>query len=482
MQERVKVYNEIESSQMDSYGYRRYSAQGLPVLTEVECEAISLINNTFFFSLNFECVMNRGRRSENSILITHYYVANLVSGQISLWKNELNQAQQDKLQKKLALQVNDNYKVSTSKLNKKELDVANEGTADEECVDVCAKIDFSEADIFWFAWGVVVNFQPFTHSSMVYGGDGFQIFVPVNEAKELLARNSKFSFLKSIEVPSTNIKSFHYQNKMMEFSEIRSIPKIVHVLQINPSSKKVKTLVITRKQLFRDGEANFQNKAYYDYNKSGQLLSIRSEDKAGNQLGSEFFTYDASGNCTEHLTRNKNNETVKTYLYDQNNNLISLSTIGDRGNSKTQYFYTADKVYSFDFSNFTSIDDFNLSSHFFNEKEFHFPNLKYLLNEQGKIKGLKATKHVYQQGQIARDDKGRMVESHFERDRYNYYWDYDELDRFALWQYFEYTKPSRTAEYFYDGNSLFPYRLLNTHSQYGNNTVLEEVYEWEFFE
>jgi hypothetical protein len=494
LRERTKVYTEIENSQNTNYQYRNnYTSEPVLVLTDIESNAVSMVAGKMFFEITFEFrIPSSNSRYDNELLITHYYIADLSTGTIERWRNTLNPSELIAIQDKLSKRINETYNLVTSKLDISDLALIDiEDEEDEEgnpvkkqevCKDICTRIDLKEADFYWFAWGMMIRFQSFTYSSKIFYGSSFSLFIPFEEAVTTFAAVPQFYFINQITPPSTLISNFNPWQYIMEIGEVRRAPEIDQLLKLNQLNKIPKTLVIERHQLFENGKSNFQNKAYYDFNPDGQMLSKRVVNEKGKTYNSEFFSYDNEGNLLEIIKRNyRDEESSETFSYDSRKNLVSMKNIGDDEISEYLYYYNGNYIYRFDMTNLLEPDQSQLQRYSAKNRKFCFTNMCYVLDEQGRVKGIKSGKYVYQQGQIGRDKQGRIVESHFERDRYNYYWNYDSINRLTSWQMYEYENPKREFKYFYDQGSTFPFRRLDTRSSYSNKTILEELYEWKFF-
>jgi hypothetical protein len=99
-------------------------------------------------------------------------------------------------------------------------------------------------------------------------------------------------------------------------------------------------------------------------------------------------------------------------------------------------------------------------------------------NENMQVVAIKTLKYQFNDTEIGFDEKGRIVEAHTENDRYNYYYEFDALDRLIKYSTYEYQRISKEVVYLYHEDKRLPY-IQKKHT-YNNDIFEEETYEWEY--
>lgn len=488
---RVKVYNEIKNSQ-NHYRYESFKESTNPQLTSIECEIKSVVAKRVFYELNFwfEFENEDNYSNKNRLKVSHYYIADLLTGKIKKWKPALT-TNKKALEKLTEPQLRATYLMVTNKLNLKQLadddqDDENNNETDvtktnNESVAIFTKIDLKDADFYWFSWGLLIQFQEYTPSTKIYGGKSFHLFLPYEEALKITALFPEFDFMKNLprlQHGFTNWNNWDFAQQKV--SILRTEPTVLEVVKQNGSKKPIKTLQQTFYQINEDLSRRLTGKTISEFSFDQKLLSSRSFDENDKMVHSAFNDYDTKGNIK--LTTVKDNyekESSVSYTYDAKNNLKTRRTINATEIETFHFFYNKNFVYFFNDNMFESDRNRYIFRYEIKEKAFCSDNACYQLNAKGDVIGINDKKYVSNQGQIARDKMGRLTETHFENDRYNYYFEYDANNRFKRFQIFEYQKINKEAIFQYNENELLPNLLKRKTTQY--NVVQEEEYVWDFF-
>ncbi len=236
-------------------------------------------------------------------------------------------------------------------------------------------------------------------------------------------------------------------------------------------------------QLFENREKNYRGKSIYEFNAKGKLISKLEYNDREELNRSYFYDYDKAGNNILITKKEqKGEEETEAFLYDKNANLCHKIFISGSVNfTKHNYFYNGDFIYTYEQGLLDNEDKAKIKQMVFDGNEFCLHNVCYVLDSLGLIKGLKANKYTSNQGQVGRDGQGRIIQTHFENDRYNQYFNYDSLGRFDIYQSFQYHNPEVEIQYHYEGNSMLPFKQTKLTTR--NVTIMElENYNWEFFE
>lgn len=493
LDQRLLVSNELEDSRNDDYGSREdCSNQVLPKLEEIKSSIISMVANKLFIKVEFEFdIKNRG---EDRIDITHYYIADLKIGKISRLKNNYSNKQLKNIQNKISAKLNRNYSQANSEIKLSEIELLKSNTnyyeedesAINESKDICSRINFQEAKFYWYAWGIIVEFQGFTNSSKIYYGRAFQLFIPYEEAKIVFENIPQFAFIKNISLPNSSINNFNINGFHKSMSLFRKPPEIEDAILLNKAEAKPKSLIVKRFQILSNAKATNLYKTEYEYDINGNILSKTLYQGGKNGFyNSTYYSYDSSALLISEISKNRSNHEIsKEYSYDENNNLISIVERGSRydGTTVRQYFYSDNSVYSISIDN-SILDTRNYLRKIVLEENriYNSERSYYVLNENNEVNGLVDRHNYNNNGQIGRDSLGRVTETYFELDRYVYYWNYDSLNRISEFLYYEGFVFKSEVEFLYKENSTFPYKRVFTRFNYSRNTVEIEEYDWTLF-
>ena len=489
LKNRLLVLNEMTNTRNDNYYNGNQCSPDIYQLTSIKCSAFSMLGNRLFFGLRFTFENQYlNSRYGDELIISHYYTADLESGKVRRWENKLSQAQIAVLQTKLSHKLNSIYtkmspddKYTALQILMQEQEEAEEWEEYEELSqdkidakkneNVCLRIDFSEADIFWFAWGIVIEFQDYTNSSKIYYGRGFHVFIPFDEAKDILSYSPEFSFLNAIVVPKTELRDINYQVLLKRMFYPQQIPTILDLIKINKVVRQPKTLSSKSQSIAQNGYVYPPTREKHLFDENGRLLNIVVYQDTSLAY-EEKYTYNKSGNITSFIRDYVNGESnSETYIYDKQRNLIEFVR-GDEDDSEIEYyFYNGKYVYRFS-SVYSSYDTRRVQgvyAIYFGKDIICTETNSYLLNEKGDVIGIDSPILVSYQKQIGRDSLGRIIETHSDYDRRNQYWTYDRLGRLASYQ-----NKKQVIQYLYKGESKLPFKSTNSN---GNSTT---TYDWEF--
>lgn len=508
LKQRLDVYTELENSK-NKYRYDRYTKPDAAVLSlsDIDFDALSVVNNVMYAQLKFKFQLNdeqRYSRNENSILISQFYTINLTSGVISRLVNNLTNAQIERIQTSISAALNETYSIATSKLNLSELNMLN----DEEensyeqhsneryrtnlndstirnklvCKDICQRINLKEADIYWYAWGIMIEFQEFTVSSKIYNGQAFQLFIPFDKSALICNTIADFAFLRTMKMPQNQQTSFNYYTIQERIDGLKYSPEIEDVLHRNPMTDVPRSLKLESYQLFENGKKNFRGTFTCEFSGKQQILSKTFIDENKRPVLTQLFEYNTSGNLIASTKKESSrSEENDTYVYDSKQNLLEHKLISRDRLAYHTFFYNGNYIYSFDqtFLKPTAQDDIKIMM--FDKRQLCYNDLCYALNEQGKVKGTSSSKYIMYSIQYARDQKGRLIEAHVENERYNYYYYYDSLNRLTKFEVYEFQKQIKQIDYLYEGISTLPFKQSKVSYQSGQKIMEEELYVWELF-
>jgi len=501
---KIGVYLELINSQnyRNDYGENDEENRSIPRLKEIECKPISVTNLLIWYRIEYTFeISSRNRDDQHEVKVVHYYTANCISGQIDRIKNSLNQNSLETVTKKLVPYFTHDYLIRTEKLSVPEImetedDSYEEGEENrihrpmqsmlgkdstEICRDLCERLNFSEADFFLFAWGIVVEFPQFSSSSKVYGGDAFSIFMPYNKVEFLKPYLPAIYFPATVKSISSSIKDFNEKKLIENIGKISNFPTIESIVSAQSRNKKVKTIFIKSYQLFKDDKSNYRGQFTIKLDSTGKITERKFENERYTLLSKELLRYDKLNRLIESRRNGDRYNTENHYYhYDENNNLSMHFSYDENSTNSEYYFYNKNCVYRINIGNLIVNTSDGIASYIVNGNEIKFGGVTYVMDQNNSPIGMKSSKYSYQQFHVGHDDKGRIIESHFENDRRNCYFDYDKENRIVRCQNFEFQNPTVILNYFYEEGQPFPIKNLKKTIQ--NNILEKEEYSYEYYE
>ena len=506
---KIAVYLELINSQnyRNNYGENDEENRSIPRLKEIECKPISVNDQLIWYRIEYTFeIISRNRDDQHEVKVIHFYTADGITGQVNQIKNTLNQNSLETVTKKLVPYFSHDYLIRTEKLSVPEIveSVSGEGEYEEDqdeyisnihrpmqsmlgkdsseiCRDLCEHLNFSEAEFYLFGWGIVVEFPQFSSSSKVYGGDAFSIFLPYNKVEFLRPYLPTIFFPATGKNISSTVKGFNEKKLIENIGKISNFPSIENIVAQQSGNKKVKSIFINSYQLFKDDKSNYRGMFTIKLDSTGKIIERRFENENKVISSKEILRYD---NLNRLIESNRNGDRYNTeshyYFYDANNNLSSHFSSDENSTYAEYFFYNKNCVYRINIGNLKINSGEAIASYTINGNEITFGGVTYVMDQNNSPTGMRKAKYSYQQFQVGHDDKGRIIESHFENDRRNCYFDYDKENRIARCQNFEFQNPSVVLDYFYSENQPLPIKNLKRSIQ--NNILEKEEYSYEYFE
>ncbi len=480
---RLNVYNELRNSR-NNYEYNNIGEATNPQLTGIACEVKSIVANQAIYEIKFlfEVIKPSNNYENEKFNIRHYYHVDLLTGKTEAWKPNININNEKNIEGLVAIKFTKNYLLITEKMNLNELahlENAEEGNSDlsqkkSKTTNFFETVDLNEADFYWYNYGLMIQFQENTKSTIMVGGKLFRVFFPYEEALKITAFIPEFSVINNFPTVKTEIRNWNY--KELNVSDLRNEPSILEL--VKQSQTKIKTLREIFTQVIDNGNRLVLNKRIYEFNAKQDLLSELSYER-DKLMSSVFYDYDANDNV-KLKTEKEQDRSVSTisYEYDTRNNLKESTSTDGNQIEANYFFYNKNFVYSISQSLVKADEEIRVNRYEKKDKMFCTNNACYVKNERGKVIGIISNKGMLYQGQIGRDKLGRVVETHFENDRYSYYFDYDGQGRFKNFKVEESQRLKKEVTFKYESDKHFP-TLITTQNQ--NSSKIEKAYEWDAF-
>jgi len=305
--------------------------------------------------------------------------------------------------------------------------------------------------------------------------------MPYNKAELLRPYLPAIYFPATGKNISTSIKGFNEKKLIENIGKISNFPSIESIVAQQSGNNKVKSIFINSYQLFNDDKSNYRGQFTIKLDSTGKITERRYENENKVLVSKEFLRYDKLNRLIE---SNRNGDRYNTesnyYFYDVNDNLLSHFSSDENSTYSEYFFYNNNYVYRINIGNLVVNCDDGIANYVVSGNEITFGGVTYVMDQNNLPSGMRKAKYSYQQFQVGHDDKGRIIESHFENDRRNCYFDYDKENRIVRCQNFEYQNPSIILDYYYSEEQPLPLKNLKRSIQ--NNILEKEEYSYEYYE
>lgn len=471
---RLEVYSEIQNSSNQGGN----GIPGRPRLVHVACEVISIAAGKAMIEMAYRFEFSTSGRSSGDVNVRHYYLGDLASGNIASWKPAVATSNIAALRGLIKDTFNQQYLYGTQKMAYDER--GSFAVAEAAVGDTFEKIDLRYADFYWYRSGVMVQFQECAPGTQVFGGRFFRLFFPYEKALAITKLFPEFAYINNLPKIKHNFRDTSQDAVFAKMNKLRQPPAAESFANGYKGPKPVRSLIISNIQIADDGSPYPLGTQKFTFNTDGTVASSVFHNENG-QAGTEMtYSYDAAGRLVEAGTLDQWKRTgIRRYIYDSNGNSIgSVFNDGFDEAEEWSYFYNGNHAYGYTHSLFhNNRTDYYIHHYELEEGKLCLYESCYALNAQGEIAGLLSAGGRVSQ-QLGFDERGRLVESHFDNDRDNYYFYYDAEGRYSKMQMYEFTTKKQEYNFYYDGDSPLPMKISK--NAFGTST--EQILTWEFYD
>jgi len=485
---KIASYNEFRNRKNDrnrhgiSNDYNSY-------LKSIDIDFLSICNSTISFSQNYAFIITSNSQRYNDeeikINVTNYYTVDLYTQKISILVKNFNENETTVLEKVLLPLVSASFDEINSNYQKNYTDDENppvEYNDEDDETDYQTKpskksdvsplkINLKEADYYWFGWGLMIHFPMYSKSTYICNGDAYSLFIPIDKCKSILHLFPPYASFSQIINPAHQFNNFDYYNLLSNYNKFRQEPSINSFFRINNALDKPSKLNVGSYQTFKNNTKNYRGLFVYEFDKNKPNFQRYAE-----KINYRYFLENSNGK-----TINRENEQAAAqvnYIYDNRGNLIMRKSDEPYSGGNQYFFYNNQNCYIFSTTDRDYPGEEKVEKITLNNDELCLTDVCLTFNKSMQVIAIKTLKYQFNDVEIGFDEKGRLVEAHNENDRYNYYCEYDALDRLIKYSTYEYQRVSKEVEYFYKEDQRLPY-LQKKHT-YNNDIFEEETYEWEY--
>ena len=480
-QKQLDERNRLQDRYYDSKSYN-------PTFSNIDIKLVSVLNNigTYYIQFNFD---------RDGIFVRNYYLADYELGKVSNITVNPNSAQQELLKRLTLSKFSTQYLLQTQKLDLGNVERIRSTSVDKDIsAEFASKLDYSEAIVYPFFSGIIVEFPALSNSSNIFDTKAFRLLLKSLEVKQLLALYPNFSkaFAKQLSTSSDIILKQLDDDDNFDLSRFQRAPKdlkMLEVLKLSETGKKISSLKITNYQL-SDTVKRFMGSQNYLFDTENQLYRIETRDDKDKIYSEQKFNFNKDKQLVD-VRYSGNEKQLKLYFYEKNAvsyienieiNQYSNSSYHKSVNleiSQQHFAYNGNYRYTLDFN---IIGDFDrnrtIQSRYIEKNKFCWYDNCILSNENGHIIGVKSNSNSVIDLLIKANNQ--PIESYVDNDRYSNYFTYDSKNRIQNFTTYSNGKRTDFVEYDYHQKGSVFLKISETKTAYSQSTVILQEFELEF--
>lgn len=482
------VKKKLKVAEAISTNNRRENEQKFsePTFQNLKIKMLSAVNDFAIYVLEyyFETKNLSNYNEQKRFVVKRYYTANINTGAVESLTIKPNTEQTKSLSVITNAQFQKIYLLQTEKLELNNLEKIKNPTLIH--TPFTQKIDFSEAVIYPYAAGLIVEFEAFSEASKILDGKAFRVYLKTEELNVLIQKfpNLKKYFETKLAFPSNEIVK-KLSDSLFNFERFRSGPEELDVLIFQDFNKKIYEMKIDNYQNL-DTEKRFVGSKTFRFNEDESLHFIETSGIDNEISTIEKFTYNAINNL-ESETKTGYGNSLTLYLYENEtlaySEKIELEKNEDPYNSIPQNnleikqhhrIYNNNNRYNFYFNLVGDLSE-TVFSRNISGNTACTENYCFIFDEKHRIIGIK----VEQIGsiEILTNPNGQILESYFDDNRHHYFFKYNSENSVKAIYHYENDNLKNTTLYEYPTAAMGNLKIIKK----GQNTT-EHVYSFKFWE
>lgn len=458
-----------------------------PDFTNIEISLVSVVNNqgTYYIQYNFD-----------DVYVKDYYLADYQSNKI-IAINKTPYSNQQKILRELTLnRLTAIYLIQTKKLDLDNVERIRATQSGEESLsDFSNRIDYSEALVYPYFSGIMVEFPANSKSSSIYDNKAFRTLLKGNELHQLLEVYPEFKpiFRQPLKKSSETIIKHLDDDDNFDLSRFSRAPKELQLwktLNLSDTNPNVFSLTINNYQQ-SDTVKRFIGSKKYFFNKNGKVTRAEERNDRNNLAREEKYNYNEKNQLMDVRLSGYGN---KLKLNNYENNLLSYTEnieindyktawgkeLVDLDISQQHFAYNNNHRYALAFN---VVGDFDrnrtIQNRYISSNEYCTDHFCLLTNDSGQVVAVK--KKTGSPIDILMNEKNQPIESYLDNDRYRYYFTYDDSDRIKTFSSISDSKNTSFVEYQYHKNIEKPLTITETKIAHSTTIIIQE-YEIAFWE
>lgn len=461
-----------------------------PNFTSIDIDLVSVLNNCAIYAMKFNFVINKNSYyGDDEAVITQYYFANFKKGTVTPFNEQLTQAQQNKLKDLCLNRFKKLYLLQTQKLALDELDNDEKMNLDHNS-SFASKIFFSEAIIYPYLAGVIVEFPQYSNSSKLFFNYPVRVFLKGNDVQQLIKDFPVFqpAFSNPLKAPTPN--QIEQLNNDENFNLIRfsTAPKELDMLEYLDPKKSIYTLSIDN-IYHRDTTQTRQSTKKFFFNKQGLVTAVETRDGNDKLFREERFTYNENAQLikVEKTSRESNIDfhyyNGKKLNYIENVYIDNDSRYDEDLNvsiNQEHFIYNGNYRYQVKL-NLT--DEFNPKGYqhyrYLKSNEFCTNSFCLLVDDNQHVVGVRLERGSPMD--ILINENNQAVESFLDYDRHHHQFTYDDKNRILKLQSRHDQTSGLNVNYEYTSSLTQPLIIKDEQRSYSNVNYREYIYRLEFY-
>ena len=458
-----------------------------PEFKGIEIKLVSVANNrgVYFIQYNFD-----------DVHLKTYYSVDYQNNKVIEINKILNLKQQEKLKKLTLSRLTALYLLQTKKLEVSNVErIRATQSGKENLPDFSKRIDYSEALVYPYFSGVMIEFPAYSKSSGIFENKAFRVLITGKELIELLDVFPEFKsiFRQPLKQSSTAIIKLLNNDENFDLSRFSRAPKELQLLEslpFSPTDRRFFSLTISNYQK-SDTLKTFIGAKKFFFDKNGNILRIEERNDRNEVSREEKFSYNTNNQLTDIRFLGYGN---KLQLQNYDNDLLSYVETIEIKDYKTAYgtelrdlnIYEQHFVFN---SNYRYVLDFNvvgdfdrnrtIQSRYVADNEYCTYHFCVLTNDDGQIIAVK--KNTGSPIDILMNQNNQPIESYVDNNRHHYKFTYDDDGRITSFSSISDRKNTSFVEYQYHKNVEKPLTITETKTSHSTTIMIQE-YEIAFWE
>ena len=462
-----------------------------PTFNKLKIELVSVLNNCGIYTANYKFKISSDRYGDKEVEVKKHYLADFEKNKITAFGGAPTPSQQKVLKELTLSKFNALYLLQTQKLDLNNLErIENIKQKTENGLAIESKLYYSEAVVYPYLSGIIVEFPGLSNSSRIFNYEPFRVYLKGDEVLELLTVYPEFkpAFKTSLVKSSASQVEQLNNDDNFDLARFRSWPKETEILKIFNFDQKVYAMKINMHQISDTVRRHMGSKKLY-FDKNRNILLIEQSDENNRIYSEEKYTYNIDNQLTSlknssreqqlelyHYKNNILDYTEKFELdieinYQETNVNLDVSQQHFVYNNNYRYTIALNLVGEFSQQGYTHLK-------FLEKNQFCTNSYCVLTDDNQNVIGIKQKRGSLID--VLMNSNNQPIESYIDNDRYIYFWTYDIKGRLTSFK----TNSDKTSSSFvdYEYNSDLSKALIITEERnsYSNKTVIEYAYEFEF--
>lgn len=463
------------------------SSKTNPDFKGIEIKLVSVANNrgVYFIQYNFD-----------DVHVKNYYLADFSNNKVIEINKIPNLKQQESLEKLTLSRLTALYLLQTKKLEVSNVErIRATQSGEENLPDFSKRIDYSEALVYPYFSGIMIELPAYSKSSGIFENKAFRILITGEELIELLDVFPDFKsiFRQPLKQPSTTIIEVLNNDSNFDLSRFSRAPKELQLLEslpFSPTYRKPFSLTISNYQK-SDTLKTFIGAKKYFFDKNANILRIEERNDRNEVSREEKYSYNENNQPTDIRFLGFGN---KLQLLNYDNDLLSYVETIEIKDYKTAYgtelrdLNIYEQHFAFN-NNYRYVLDFNVVGDFDRNRTIqsrYVANNEYctyyscvLTNDDGQFIAVK--KNTGSPIDILMNQNNQPIESYVDNDRHHHKFTYDDENRITSFSSISDRKNTSFVEYQYHKNFEKPLTITETKTSHSTTIIIQE-YEIAFWE